>query len=220
VERSCEKVGEPIDQLTFAPDKDAIIPVLEGEWFADDIVARTQEFLNVTFGSETRAENLRFLESSLGKPVRKYFATQFYKDHISNERAYGYKKRPIYWMVSSLNGSFQALIYLHRYTRDTINILLNDYVREFIGKLDAHQKQLTAVSTNESAKSSDRTKAAKESAKIEKMLKELRTWERDVVLPLAQQRIELDLDDGVKVNYLKFPGLLVPIPGLEKKEED
>lgn len=210
-----EKVGKPLAELTFAPDEDGIIPVLDGEWFEDDIVARTRDFLRATFGDETLSENLAFIEASLGKELRKYFVSQFYKDHLQT-----YKKRPIYWMISSPNGSFQALIYLHRYTRDTVNLLLNDYVRELIGKLDAHHKQLTAVAANESARASDRTKAAKEITKIDKMLKEVRAWERDVVLPLAQQRIELDLDDGVKVNYLKFPGLLVPIPGLEKKEEE
>lgn len=204
-----------VPQPTFAPDEDGIIPVLDGEWFEDDIVARTRDFLRVTFGEATLAENVRFIEASLGKELRKYFANQFYKDHLQT-----YKKRPIYWLVSSPSGSFQALFYLHRYTRDTVNTLLNEYVREFIGKLDAHQKQLAAVSANESARASDRTKAAKEITKIDKMLKEVRAWERDVVLPLAQQRIELDLDDGVKVNYLKFPGLLAPIPGLEKKEEE
>lgn len=209
-----ENVGGPLEQLTFAPDEDGIIPVLDGEWFEDDIVARTRDFLRATFGEAMLSDNLRFIEESLGKDLRKYYANQFY-NHLQT-----YKKRPIYWLVSSPNGSFQVLFYLHRYTRDTVNTLLNEYVREFIGKLDAHQKQLTAVSANESARASDRTKAAKEITKIDKMLKEVRAWERDVVLPLAQQRIELDLDDGVKVNYLKFPGLLAPIPGLEKKEEE
>jgi len=205
---------------TFAPDADGIIPVLDGEWFADDVVSRFSEFLRTTFGKETLTQNLTFIEASLGKDLRKYFAKDFYKNHLSNERAYGYKKRPIYWMVSSPEGSFQALIYLHRYTRDTVNTLLNDYVRQFIHKLEARHQELTAVTLNESSRPAERTKATKELGKIDKMLKELRAWERDVVLPFAQQRIELDLDDGVKVNYLKFPGLLATIPGLEKKEEE
>ena len=123
-------------------------------------------------------------------------------------------------MISSPEGSFQALIYLHRYTRDTVNLLLNDYVREFIGKLEEKHRQLTAVTLNESARPGDRTKAAKELGKIDKMQKELKAWERDVLLPLAQQRIELNLDDGVKVNYLKFKGAVVNIPGLDKGEEE
>ena len=81
-------------------------------------------------------------------------------------------------------------------------------------------RRACAVTLNESARPGDRTKAAKELGKIDKMLKEIRTWERDVLLPLAQQRIELDLDDGVKVNYLKFKGAVVNIPGLDKGEEE
>lgn len=214
---------------TFAPDPDGILPVLEGEWFADDIVARFREFLRVTFGEQGLAENLAFVEASLGKvdaktgkakptDLRTYFVRDFYKNHLGNERAFGYKKRPIYWMFSSPEGSFQALIYLHRYTRDTVNLLLNEYVREFIHKLEARERELTAVTSDETARPGDRTRAVKELGKIARMLKEVRAWERDVLLPLAQQRIELDLDDGVRVNYQKFKGALVPIPGLERAE--
>jgi type II restriction/modification system DNA methylase subunit YeeA len=205
---------------TFASDADGILPVLDGEWFADDVVSRLGDFLRTTFGKDTLAENLAFIETALGKELRKYCSKDLYKNHISNERAYGYKKRPIYWMVSSPEGSFQALIYLHRYTRDTVNTLLTDYVREFLHKLEAREQELTAVTLNESSRPAEKTQATRDLGKIAKMLKEIRAWERDVVLPLAQQRIELDLDDGVKVNYLKFPGLLVSIPGLEKKEEE
>jgi len=226
----CPPVAAP-QSPSFPPDADGILPVLDGEWFADDIVGRFREFLRVTFGAETLAENLAFIEASLGKvdartgksrptDLRTYFVGDFYKNHLSGERAFGYKKRPIYWMFSSPEGSFQALIYLHRYTRDTVNLLLNDYVREFTHKLEERQRQLMGVTSNASARSGDRTKAVKELGKIDKMLKEVRAWERDVLLPLAQQRIELDLDDGVKLNYLKFKGAVVPIPGLEKQEED
>jgi type II restriction/modification system DNA methylase subunit YeeA len=117
-----------IPKSTFAPDADGIIPVLDGEWFTDDIVGRFREFLRVAFGDATLAENLAFIEASLGKELPKYFARDFYKDHLKT-----YKKRPIYWMFSSPEGSFQALVYLHRYNRDTVSVLLNDYVREFIG---------------------------------------------------------------------------------------
>ena len=205
------KVPKP----TYTPDSDGIIPVLEGEWFTDDIEGRFREFLRITFGEATLAENISFIETSLGKELRKYFVKDFYRDHLKT-----YKKRPIYWMFSSPEGSFQALVYLHRYTRDTANLLLNDYVREFIGKLEEKHRQLTSVTLNESARPGDRTKAAKELGKIAKMLKEIRTWEHDVLLPLAQQRLEIDLDDGVKVNYLKFKGALLNIPGLDKGEED
>jgi hypothetical protein len=200
---------------SFAPDADGILPVLDGDWFSDDIVARFREFLRVTFGDAKLGENLAFIETALGKDLRKYLAKDFYKDHLKT-----YKKRPIYWMVSSPQGSFQALIYLHRYNRDTVNLLLNDYVRSFLHKLEERHRQLTAITLDESVRPAERTRAAKELGKIEKMLKEIRAWERDIVLPLAQKRLEIDLDDGVKVNYLKFKGLLETIPSLEKKEED
>ena len=209
------KVPKP----TFAPDADGILPVLDGEWFADDVVARTREFLKIVWGAAHLDDNVAWLERALDKDLRKYFVRDFYKNHLSNERAYGYKKRPIYWLISSPEGSFQALIYLHRYTKDTVNTVLNSYLREFIHKLEArtaHLAHVEATSTN----AREKTAARKEADKLRKALKECQEWEREVVLPLAQQRIELDLDDGVKANYLKFPGLLIKIPGLEKKEED
>jgi len=220
-----------VPNSTFAPDEDGILPVLDDEWFSDDIVGRFREFLRITFDEESFVANLRFIEESLGKPeaktgkikpteIRSYFVSEFYKNHISTERAYGYKKRPIYWMVSSPNGSFQALIYLHRYTRDTLNRMLDGYVRPFLDKLEQRQQACTVISNDAAAKPAARTAAAKELLKLGTMLKEIREWERDTLLPLAQKRIELDLDDGVKVNYLKFKGILVPIAGLEKKEED
>jgi SAM-dependent methyltransferase len=210
----------------FQPDADGIIPVLDGEWFSDDIVGQLREFLRATYGDENLAENLAFIEASLGKldaktgkakpiDLRTYFVREFYKDHLKT-----YKKRPIYWMFSSPEGSFQALVYLHRYKKDTLNLLLNEYVHKFIEKLEEKQRNLNAVRINEGSRPGDVTKATKDLIKTEKMLKELRDWERNVLLPLAQQSIELDLDDGVKVNYQKFKGAVVPIPGLEKQEEE
>jgi len=220
------KVPKP----TFAPDEDGILPMLDGEWFTDDVVARTREFLKVIWGAEHLDENVAWLEQVLGKvdkktgenkpaDLRTWFVRDFYKNHLSNERAYGYKKRPIYWLVSSPGGSFQALIYLHRYTKDTVNTILNSYLREFIHKLDARQNHLVHVEST-STNAREKTAARKEADKLRKSLKECQDWEREVVLPLAQQRIEIDLDDGVKANYLKFPGFLAKIPGLEKKEEE
>jgi hypothetical protein len=213
-----EDGGLKMENLSFIPDEDGIIPVLDGEWFPDDVVARTREFLKVAWGAALLDENMTWLEQALGKDLRKYFVRDFYKNHLSNERTYGYKKRPIYWLVTSPNGSFQALLYLHRYTRDTVNTVLNKYLREFIHKLDGRLNHLANVEATTTS-SREKTAARKEADKIRKSLKECQDWERDVVLPLAQQRIELDLDDGVKVNYLKFPGLLAKIPGLEKKED-
>jgi len=207
------KVGRPPDQLTFAPDEDGIIPVLDGEWFEDDIVARTRDFLRATFGEATLRENIRFIDESLGKDLRSYFVTDFYKDHLQT-----YKKRPIYWMVQSPRKGFSALLYLHRYTRDTMNLVLNRYLRDYQVKLRNRLAHLTeAQATATTAR--DKTAARQEADKLTKILLECEEWERQTVLPLAQARIELDLDDGVKTNYLRLGEALAPIPGLAAKEE-
>ncbi len=208
------KVGKPLSEVQFKPDSDGIIPVLDGEWFEDDIVARTREFLEVTFPESSVAENLRFIEESLGKDIRKYFCSEFYKDHLQT-----YKKRPIYWMVQSPKKGFSCLIYLHRYTKDTLNQVLNNYFRPYLQKLEARLAQLGLDQLNDSLPTRERTSARKEAEKISKVLKECQAWEQDALLPLAQQRIELDLDDGVKVNYLKLKDVLAPILGLAAKEE-
>ena len=208
------KVGKSSDDLSFQPDPDGIVPVLDGEWFEDDIVARTREFLAVTFPESSVGENLRFIEESLGKDIRKYFCSEFYKDHLQT-----YKKRPIYWMVQSPKKGFACLIYLHRYTKDTLNQVLNNYFRPYLQKLEARLAQLGLDQLNDDLPARERTSARKEAEKIAKVLKECQAWEQDALLPLAQQRIELDLDDGVKVNYLKLQDVLAPIPGLAAKED-
>ena len=104
------------------PDDDNVIPILELDWFEDDITARFKKFLKITFGNENFEENLRFIENSIGKDIRKYFLNDFYKDHVQT-----YKKRPIYWMFSSPKGSFNALIY--------ITSLSKRYSINFIGKV-------------------------------------------------------------------------------------
>jgi len=209
-----KKVGKPLDQISYSPDEDGIIPVVEGEWFSDDIVARTREFLRVTFGESKLNENLRFIEESLGKSLEKYFLTNFYKDHLQT-----YKKRPIYWLFQSPKKGFSALVYMHRYTKDTCNNLLNGYLREYIKKIDGKISHLEHVSaTADSAR--EKAAANKELEKLRKVQKECQDWERDTLLPLAQQRLEIDLDDGVKVNYLKFGNALATIPGLASKEEE
>jgi hypothetical protein len=208
------KVKRPLEKLTFAPDEDGIIPVLDGEWFEDDIVARTRDFLRATFGEATLNENIRFIEESLGKDLRKYFRSDFYKNHLQT-----YKKRPIYWLFRSPKGGFAALVYLHRMTRDTPNLVLNRYLRNYLVKLRArieHLDHAQAVATT----TKEKTAARKESEQLKKNLRECEDWERDVLLPLAQSRPAFDLDDGVKVNYLKLGDALATIPGLAAAEDE
>jgi hypothetical protein len=207
--------GKRKDQLRFTPSEEGIIPVLDGEWFEDDIVARTREFLRATFGEATLRENVRFMEESLGKDLRRYFLTEFYKDHLQN-----YKKRPIYWLVQSPQKGFSVLIYLHRYTRDTMNLVLNRYLRDYQVKLRNRAAQLAHVLASDGSSTREKAEARKEADKIGKTLHECEEWERQTLLPLAQARIELDLDDGVKVNYLKLGEALAPVAGMESKSED
>ncbi|MHA1279637.1 MAG: BREX-1 system adenine-specific DNA-methyltransferase PglX, partial [Candidatus Helarchaeota archaeon] len=189
--------GEGI--VTFPPTETNVLPILEGEWFADDILAQFKRFLRVTFGEENFAENLRFIEDALGKNLQKYFLRDFYKDHVKM-----YKKRPIYWLFSSPKGSFNALIYMHRYTPETVSVVLNQYLREYRDKLTAHRNNLERISTAGNASARDKSQALKEIEKITKILAELKEYEDEVLYPLASQQIEIDLDDGVKVNYAKF----------------
>ena len=125
-----------------------------------------------------------------------------------------YKKRPIYWLFSSPKSSFNALIYMHRYRPDTVSVVLNDYLREFRTKLTARREHLGQVSISASASSAEKTRALKEIEKLKKTIDELDNYERDILYPLAAQKVEIDLDDGVKVNYKKFGKALKKVPGL------
>jgi hypothetical protein len=209
------KVGRPRGELSFAPDEDGIIPVLDGEWFEDDIAVRTRDFLRATFGDATLEENLRFIEDSLGRELHRYFAGDFYKDHLQT-----YKKRPLYWMFQSPKKSFQCLVYLHRFTRDTPHLVLNRYLREYLAKIGYRLEHLDHVLASESTPPREKTRARKESDELRKTLRECEEWEREVLLPLAQRQVELNLDDGVKVNYLKLGKALAPILGLAGKGGD
>ncbi|RVO68343.1 BREX-1 system adenine-specific DNA-methyltransferase PglX [Sinorhizobium meliloti] len=200
---------------SFIPDADNVIPVLESEWFADDIVERFRKFLRVTFGEEKLRENLAFIEDALGKDIRRWFTRDFYDYHVRR-----FKKRPIYWSFSSPKGTFNALIYMHRYRPDTVSLVLNGYLREYRSKLEAERRKQEAVSISANASQSEKTKALKEIQKLGPMIDELDEYERETLFPLATQKIEIDLDDGVKANYPKFGAALKPIKGLADAEEE
>ena len=204
---------------TLVPDADNVLPIVDGDWFEDDIVARFRQFLRVAFGEQHFEENLRFVEESLGvKSLREYFITRagrskFYDDHVKR-----YKKRPIYWLFSSPKGSFNALIYMHRYTQSTVSTVLNEYLREFESKLEAnlqHQERLAAGDGTPREKAA----ALKEAERLRKVLVELGEYEHDVLYPLASQQVAIDLDDGVKANYPKFYPALKKIAGLEATDD-
>ncbi|ALN72271.1 BREX-1 system adenine-specific DNA-methyltransferase PglX [Aureimonas sp. AU20] len=210
IEEYLAKVPEP----TFPPDADNVIPILDGDWFPDDITERFRKFLRVTFGEAHFQENLVFIEEALGKKLRSYFTRDFYADHVRR-----YKKRPIYWLFSSPKGTFNALIYMHRYRPDTVSVVLNDYLREFRNKLEGHRRAQEALSISSDASPTQKTKALKEIEATGRQIEEVDAWERDVLFPLATQKIEIDLDDGVKANYPRFGAALKPIKGLNDADD-
>ena len=206
-----ESYFDKVKSPTFMPDDDNVIPIIDfdGDWFEDDITERFKTFLKVTFGDVHFAENLAFIEDAIGKDIKKYFAKDFYTDHVKR-----YKKRPIYWMFSSPKGSFNALIYMHRYQPDTASIVLNDYLREFRTKLEARKESYEQVEISASASQKDKTQAIKAIAKMNKVLEDVNDYEHDVLYPLAGKNIEIDLDNGVKHNYPLFGKALKKVTGL------
>jgi len=211
-----EQIPEPV----FPADADNVIPMLDGDWFTDDIIDRFRQFLKVAFGEEHYAENMAFIEQGLNikrkrnYSIRDYFVSEFYSDHVKR-----YRKRPIYWLFSSPRGSFNALIYMHRYRPDTVSVVLNNYLREYRAKLTAEKSRLEAVSISTEVAQAARTKALREITNLSKVLAELEEYERETLYPLATQQLTIDLDDGVRVNYPKFGKALKKITGLEASDE-
>ena len=195
---------------TFPADRDNIIPICDDEYFDDDIVGRFVRFVRVVYGEDTLEENLRFIAEALGGKgtprdvIRGYFLNGFYADHLKI-----YQKRPIYWLFDSgKKNGFKALIYMHRYTPDTVARIRTDYVHE--------QQSLyrTAIADLEnrvnSAGTSERVKLTKQLQKLRDQAEELRKYE-EKIHHLADMMIAIDLDDGVKVNYAKFEAVLAKI---------
>jgi hypothetical protein len=198
-----------VPEPRFVPDEDGILPVTVEDDFEDDLPSRVREFIRVAFPAEHYDENIRFLEDGIGKDIKTYVLRHLYKDHLQT-----YKKRPIYWMVSSPSGAFRCLIYLHRYTQDTVGTILESYLRPYRHKLEARRAQNRHVIDSPTGSSADKSRAQKRVDEITRVLQELEEWEREVIYPLAQERIALDLDDGVKVNYGKLGAILEKVKGL------
>lgn len=204
---------------TFKADTDNAIPVLSDNYFVDDVVERFYNFIKVAFGEEYFDENISYIVNVLGKKnsqtadqvLRDYFVKDFYKDHVQM-----YQKRPIYWMFSSEKNGFNALVYLHRYNKDTVNIVLNEYLREYKNKLSAKIASYASLEFKQETSNADKIKAGKDKNILQISLNEADDYERNILFPLATERKEIDLDDGVKVNYLKFGKALRNI-GLKEK---
>ena len=195
---------------TIIPDTDNIIPICDDEYFEDDIVGRFVQFVRVVYGEDTLEENLTFIANALGgngsarDVIRDYFNKGFYADHLKT-----YQKRPIYWLFDSgKKGGFKALIYMHRYRPDTIARMRTDYVHE-------QQARYRAVIADlerriDSASTSERVKLNKQLIKLREQAEEILTYE-EKIHHLADQMINIDLDDGVVVNYAKFQDVLAKI---------
>ncbi len=197
-----------IPNPSFEPDADNVIPVTETDCFEDDIVTRFRRFLEAAFGKENLAVNIAYIEQVLGKSIRKYFVNDFYNDHVKT-----YSNRPIYWQYSSQTsnkGAFKALIYLHRYMPKTTSTVLG-YLRDYIGKIS---------NIADALEQSDRTADQKDAAKLRKAIVECKDYEDQTLYPLATRNLEMDLDDGVLVNYLRMGKALRSIPAIEKKRKD
>lgn len=207
--------GETLDDYhaqipnpSFGPDADNVIPVTETDCFEDDIVTRFRRFLTVAFGKENLAANIAYIEQVLGESIRKYFVNDFYNDHVKM-----YSNRPIYWQYSSQTnnkGSFKALVYLHRYTPKTTNVVLN-YLRDYANKI---------ADIADSLEHSNRAADQKQATKLRKAVLECKDYEDQTMYPLATRNLEMDLDDGVLVNYLRMGKALRAIPSIERKRKE
>lgn len=206
---------------TFAADEDGILPLMDSDWFDDDVTARVKEFVRTVWGEEHQQENLDFIAESLClyaiKPkkgessldtIRRYLSTQFWKDHMKM-----YKKRPIYWLFSSgKEKAFECLVYLHRYNEGTLSRMRTEYVvpllARYQGNIDLVNDQLKSAESGAAT-----TRLKKELDGLTKKFNELRNFD-DRLRHYADRRITIDLDDGVKVNYGKFGDLLADVKAI------
>ncbi|MCI7121461.1 MAG: BREX-1 system adenine-specific DNA-methyltransferase PglX [[Ruminococcus] gnavus] len=206
---------------TYIPDEDNCIPITDEEYFSDDIVARFVEFIKTVYGSDTLEENLDFIASALGNKgdtsrevIRNYFLKDFYADHLKV-----YQKRPIYWMFDSgKQNGFKALIYMHRYDADTVGRVRTDYLHRAQKYVETAMQSAQYTIDNASS-ASEKSKATKAVTKYTKQLAEMKIYD-EAIAHIANQRIEIDLDDGVKVNYEKFQGVEVAQEGKKALKVD
>ncbi len=194
---------------TFIPDKDNIIPITDEEYLEDDIVSRFCTWLKTAFGAKSLETNLDFIAKALGNKgdtsreiIRNYFLNDFFKDHCNTYSVTGSGKRPIYWLFDSgKHSGFKALVYLHRYNADTIGNVRVDYLYRMQRVYESEIGRMQDTIDN-SKNSREVSLATKRKEKLQKQLKECREYDEKIG-HLALSRIELDLDDGVKVNYRK-----------------
>ena len=204
--------GQEID-LSFEVDNDNVIPITDEAYFSDDIVERFKTFISVVYGEKTLNENLDFIAETLGKKgtetsedtIRRYFVNDFFNDHVKT-----YQKRPIYWLFDSgKKNGFKALVYMHRYNENLIPKVRLDYLHRM---QTTYEKLLADVNDKLTSELSmtDKKEAQKRQADLNAKLQEIKEYDEKIA-HIANQRISIDLDDGVKVNYDKFKDILAKI---------
>ena len=209
LQRAYRNEGVVIDEMFF-PDADNVIPITDEEYLDDDIVSRLCDWLKVVYGADTLEANLDYIAKALGNKgstsreiIRNYFLNDFFKDHCQTYSVTGSGKRPIYWLFDSgKQNGFKALVYLHRYTPDTIGNLRIDYLHKMQRVYESEINRMQDM-MDHSENAREVAAASKRKDKLAKQLKECREYD-EKISHLALSRIELDLDDGVKVNYRKL----------------
>jgi type II restriction/modification system DNA methylase subunit YeeA len=213
---------DPASYGRFAASADGILPVTQDDWFADDACNRVGEFFREVWGQESVAGNLKFVADSLGtKPnetpldtIRRYFSRDFFKDHLQV-----FKARPIYWLFSSgKEKAFECLVYLHRYNPGTLSRMRMEYVVPLQGKLRGKIDQSEA-SIKSASGAAAQTKLRKEVEKLKRQQAELVRFDEEL-RHFADQRIAIDLDDGVRVNYAKFGNLLAEVKKVSGDDDE
>ena len=197
---------------TFIPDEDNVLPIATDVYFEDDIVNRLITIIKTIFGSDHLEENLDFIADTLTRRanetsrqrIRRYFLKEFYKDHVQT-----YQKRPIYWLFDSgKQDGFKALVYLHRYQPDLVARVRTSYLHAQVKKYQDEMTRLDYVLEADVSKT-EQTKAKKLKEVLQKQVQECLNYDQ-VIAHVAHQTLDLDLDDGVKVNYAKFQNIEVP----------
>ena len=204
------RTEDGVKRCTFAPDVDNVIPIIDEEYLEDDIVARLCDWLKVVYGADTLEANLDYIAKALGNKgttsreiIRNYFVNDFFKDHCQTYSVTGSGKRPIYWLFDSgKQNGFKALVYLHRYTPDTIGTLRVDYLHKMQRVYESEINRMQDM-MDHATNAREAAAASKRKDKLTKQLKECRDYD-EKISHLALSRIALDLDDGVKVNYRKL----------------
>ena len=193
----------------FLPDEFGIIPITDEKDFSNDIVEKVKEFMKIVYGEENLRDNLNFIAEALGNKdnksaediIRTYFITGFYKDHLQR-----YQKRPIYWLMSSGN-AFSCLFYIHRYEPLTVARMRADYLIHYQEMLENKKNFIERQLYAEDTTAKEKKNVEKELKDLDVLLKELREYANEVK-HIAEQKISLDLDDGVNVNYEKLGAIL------------